>query len=247
MGIGVPSTCMSEGWEDRATQWIAWARRPNFDAYWLYRGSFLDHVVPQPGRMTLDIGCGEGRVSRDLVSRGHSVTGIDASPSLVAAALAADPSSRYEVAQAEDLPFPDAAFDVVVSYNALMDVDDMPAAVSEASRVLAPNGRIAVCVTHPVADSGRFVDDSQSADFVIGDSYFGERQFNDSVERDGLTMRFDGRAFDLESYSTAFERAGLAIELLREPTPAPNVDIDAPGKERWSRIPMFLMARLRKA
>jgi ubiquinone/menaquinone biosynthesis C-methylase UbiE len=45
---------------------------------------------------------------------------------------------------------------LVVAYTSLTDVDDMPAAVAEAPRVLEPGALFAVCLTHPVADSGRF-------------------------------------------------------------------------------------------
>jgi ubiquinone/menaquinone biosynthesis C-methylase UbiE len=123
---------MSPGYDDRADQWLAWARKPDFDAYWRYRDHFFGRIVPAPGRATLEIGCGEGRVARDLGRRGHTVTAVDASAVLVASAAEADPAGRYLVASAEDLPFDTDDFDLVVAYNSLMDVDDMPAVVAEA-------------------------------------------------------------------------------------------------------------------
>jgi ubiquinone/menaquinone biosynthesis C-methylase UbiE len=42
----------------------------------------------------------------------------------------------------------DASADLVVAYNSLMDVDDMPTTVREAARILRPGGRLRVCVTH---------------------------------------------------------------------------------------------------
>ena len=48
-------------WEMRAEQLIAWFRTPEHDSYWRYhREQFLE-LLPPPGRLTLDIGCGEGR------------------------------------------------------------------------------------------------------------------------------------------------------------------------------------------
>jgi ubiquinone/menaquinone biosynthesis C-methylase UbiE len=61
--------------------------------------------VPAPGRATLDVGCGEGRVTRDLAARGHRVIGIDASPTLLGAATDADPDGHYQLADAVALPF----------------------------------------------------------------------------------------------------------------------------------------------
>src|SRR5262249_19026437 len=72
-------------WDDQAHNWIRWARQPGLDSYWRYRPELFE-FVPPPGTATLDTGCGEGRLARDLAERGHRVTGIDASPTLVGAA-----------------------------------------------------------------------------------------------------------------------------------------------------------------
>ena len=231
---------MSKGWDDRADRWIAWARSP-VDAYWRYRDFFFERIVPASGRATLEIGCGEGRVARDLAARGHAVTAVDASPELVDSAVVADASSRYLVATAEALPFDVGTFDLVVAYNSLMDVDDMPAAIREAARVLEPSGRLAVCVTHPLADAGRFAASDGAETFVISGSYLGTRRFEGAYERDGLSMDFSGWAYDLEAYFAAFESAGLVVERLIEPVPSPLEDA------KWARVPMFLMLRCRLA
>ena len=63
------------------------------------------------------------------------------------AATEADPDGEYLVADAAALPFEDASFDLVVSYDALMDAQDMPAAVHESARVLGPGARLCVCVS----------------------------------------------------------------------------------------------------
>src|ERR671935_2628662 len=217
------------GFEDRAQGWLAWARTPGHDAYWTYRDAFFA-IVPTPSRATLEVGCGEGRVSRDLVARGHRVTALDASPTLLSAAAEADPASRYVEGTAEALPFPDAAFDLVVAYNSLMDVADMPAAVREAARVLTPGGRLCACVTHPMADAGTWLDD---AHFAITEPYLEQRYISVPAERDGLAFTFEGPSHPLGDYAGALEAAGLAIEALREPAD--------PAGGRWARVPMFLM------
>ena len=154
-------------WEWQADDWARWARTPGHDAYWLFRDLFFDAIVPTPGRLTLEVGCGEGRVARDLAQRGHTVVALDASPTLTAMAAAADPGGRYVVGDAAALPFGDGCFDTVVAYNSLMDVADMPASVQEASRVLEPGGRLCVCVTHPTADAGKFQSKQPDAPLVI--------------------------------------------------------------------------------
>ena len=232
-------------WEEEARSWIAWARRPGHDAYWHYSPRFFE-LVPPPGRATLELGCGEGRVARDLAALGHRVTGVDSSPTLLTAAKEAQPDAEFVLADAARLPFPSARFDLVVAYNSLMDMDDMPGAVLEGARVLGPSGRFTICVTHPFQDAGRFEEREPGARFVVSGSYFGRRRFDETFTRDGLTMRFRGWCHALEDYARAFEDAGLAIEALREPRAPDAAVAEDPSEERWQRMPVFLFLRLRK-
>jgi len=217
-------------WERQASNWAAWARKPDFDAYWTYSARFFE-LVPEPLGRTLEVGCGEGRVTRDLVKRSHHVVAVDATHDLLTLAREADPESLYMRCDAAALPFADESFDLVVFYNSLMDVDDMETSVREAARVLKRRGRICACVTHPLADAGEF--DSEER-FLIPGNYLGLRRWLElPVARDGLTMNFSGWAYPLETYFKALESAGFAVEALREPA----------GERRWSRIPLFLMWR----
>ena len=138
------------------------------------------------------------------------------------------------------LPFGDGCFDLVVAYNSLMDVDDMPAAVAEAARVLEPGRPLCVCVTHPTADAGRFQSTEPDAPFVITGSYLGRHRVDELFERDGLQMHFTGWRYPIEAYARALEDAGLLIDRLREPA-APATA--RPGHERWRRLPNFLHLR----
>ena len=224
-------------WERQASNWAAWARTPDFDAYWKYAPAFFE-LVPAPRRRTLEVGCGEGRVTRDLVKRGHRVTACDATFELVKLARDADNAGDYLRCDAAALPFQDQAFDLAIFYNSLMDIDDMHQGVHEAARVLESGGRMCACVTHPIPDAGEFESDEDGARFVISGPYLGDRRWIGIVpiERDGLQMEFAGWAYPLEGYFRALEAAGFAIEAVREPR------IDG-GSERWRRIPLFLMWR----
>jgi SAM-dependent methyltransferase len=230
----------NEDWEHAAHDWSAWVRTPGQEgAYGQYSPSFFE-LVPGPGRATLELGCGEGRVTRDLAARGHRVTAIDASPTLLDLAREAHPGGEYLLADAADLPFPDASFDLVVAYNSLMDVQDMAGAVGEAARVLERRGRFCACVTHPLNDAGRFTAREADASFVIAGSYLGRRRYEETVERAGRTMTFRGWCHPLEDYARALEDAGFLIEALREPPVPPEVVEADPAKERRRRIPNFL-------
>jgi 2-polyprenyl-3-methyl-5-hydroxy-6-metoxy-1,4-benzoquinol methylase len=80
---------LRDAWQAHAQDWLAWTRRPGHDGFWqLIQPPLLD-LLPPPGRLTVDVGCGEGRFSRELQRRGHRVVGIDVAAVLVQAAHAA--------------------------------------------------------------------------------------------------------------------------------------------------------------
>jgi ubiquinone/menaquinone biosynthesis C-methylase UbiE len=236
---------MRVGWEDEAENWVRWARTPGHDVYKLYSPAFFEDLVPKTTGPILEIGCGEGRVVRDLIERGYSVVGLDPSPTLISYARGADVRSSYVIAQGEALPFSDNSFEIVVAYNSLQNVNDLSQVVAEAARVLAPTGRLCVCVVHPMVDfPNRFESKDPSAPFVVT-SYYGPRWVDDTVERAGIQMTFTGWAYSLEEYMRAFEDSGLVIELMREPRLA-NAPPERPSLERWRRLPMFLFVRALK-
>ncbi len=226
---------LREAWEARAQEWIAWVRKPGHDSYDRYhRDQFLP-IVPPPGRRTLDVGCGEGRLTRHLASLGHRIVGIDASPTLVEAARAAAPDMELHVADAAALGFDDVSFDRVVSFMCLHDVDDLGGAVAEIARVLEPGGVACLAVVHPINSAGRF---EKHGRFVIRGSYLDSFRYADEVHRDGLTMTFESQHRPISAYFDALAAAGLVVDALREPVTT--------GHDSWSRLPLFLHLRARK-
>jgi ubiquinone/menaquinone biosynthesis C-methylase UbiE len=227
---------LRDAWEAYAPSWIRWAREPGHDSYWTFhRDAFLPSLPP-PGRLTLDIGCGEGRLSRDLRELGHRVVGIDQSETLVRAAREADPGGDYRVADAAELPLEAAAADLAISFMALMDMDDMPAALREVARVLEPGGRLVATVVHPL-NSASFPREHGRHTLVIAD-YRKQRRYSDTVERDGLEMTFESFHYSLEDYWRAVRDAGFVVEDLRE-----LYDDNHPV---WSTVPLFLRLDARK-
>jgi len=126
--------CDCAHWSRNATEWIAWARSPNHDAFWAYRCSLLAFIGTGAGE-ALEVGCGEGRVSRLLKDCGYHVTATDPVQELLLAAQQAGSADEYKVADASDLPFSEETFDLVVAYNVLMDVKNVPMAMREIRRV----------------------------------------------------------------------------------------------------------------
>jgi SAM-dependent methyltransferase len=232
---------LSEVWEAEAERLIKWVRSGH-DSYWrFHRDQFL-RLLPPPGRQTVDVGCGEGRLARDLQELGHRVVAIDRSPSLVAAAREFDPSMDVRLADAAALPLEDSTVDLVVAFMSLQDIDEMPTAIGEVARILEPGGRLCLAIVHPLNSAGRFEQRAPEAEFVIKGDYLGAFRYADTVERDCLTMTLHSWHRPVEAYFIALEKAGLLVEALREPR-VPEQAVGSEASRRWQRLPLFLHLR----
>jgi SAM-dependent methyltransferase len=232
---------LRDAWERNAAEFVSWARTPGHDSYWrFHRDQFLE-LVPPPGRLTLDIGCGEGRLSRDLKALGHTVVGIDASPTMVAHAREADPELDVRLADAAALPVPDGAADLAVAFMSLQDIDDMAGAVAEAARALDAGGRLCLAIVHPLNSAGAFASDDDGSAFVIEGSYLDAFHYSDMLEHEDLRVTLASEHRPLHAYTDALEAAGLRIERLREPRT--TREQTRSGTARWERVPLFLHVR----
>jgi SAM-dependent methyltransferase len=236
---------LRDRWEAHATEWINWARAPGHDSYWRYHRDQFLQLLPPPRQLTVDIGCGEGRLTRHLKDLGHAVVGIDASPSLVAAARTIDPTMRVLRADAAALPLANECADLAIAFMSLHDIDAMRTAVGEAARILEPGGRFCLAIVHPINSAGRFETATREAPFVIKGDYLQPFEYSDAIERDGLSMTFHSHHRPLESYFSALEEAGFLIEALREPK-LPDHAVIFESSRRWQRVPLFLHLRSRR-
>jgi len=103
-------------------------------------GAALDLLDPQPGERILDVGCGEGTLTKKMVERGATVLGIDSSPEMVAAARARGVDAL--LLAAEDMQF-FAEFDAAFSNATLHWVLEKEQAARAIVRALKPGGRFA--------------------------------------------------------------------------------------------------------
>jgi len=109
----------------------------------------------RPGERVLDVACGTGVVTKlaaERVAPGGAVTGLDPNPGMLAVAretTASDLSIDWRQASAEDLPFSDGSFDVVLCGMGLQFFSDRVAGLREFHRVLAPDGRLVANVPGP--------------------------------------------------------------------------------------------------
>jgi ubiquinone/menaquinone biosynthesis C-methylase UbiE len=113
----------------------------------------LERASPQPGEQVLDVACGTGvaaRVIVPLVGAQGQVTGLDINPNMLSVACKQFSDHCEDIdwreGRAEQLPFPDASFDLVTCQQGLQFFSGKTEAASEMRRVLRPGGRAVIAV-----------------------------------------------------------------------------------------------------
>jgi len=132
----------------------------NFEAaaesYDAFMGRYSQYLSPLmadfagvvDGQTALDVGCGPGALTTELVRRlgADHVSAVDPMPHFVAANRQRHPGVSVVQAPAESLPFPDAAFDAALAQLVVHFMADPVGGISEMARVTRPGGVVAACV-----------------------------------------------------------------------------------------------------
>ncbi len=123
----------------------------------------VGRISPVPGMRVLEVACGTGIVTRELLRRlpgDATVVATDLNPPMVdyaRDALGADPRLELRAVDAQELPFADASFDVYLCQFGVMFFPDKALALREARRVLKPGGQLLFNVWSPLPEN-RFAD-----------------------------------------------------------------------------------------
>jgi SAM-dependent methyltransferase len=209
----------------------------------------------------IDLGCGEGSITRLLARRGARMTGVDLSPGMIAEAEAEERREPLGIAYRVDsftrmMGMSPDSFDAAVSTMAMMDCPDFTGAVHEVFRILKPGAPFCFSILHPcfITPATRWVRDGAGCEqaLMVG-RYFEEAAF---VERFRFSRDPDGGVFPpfevprfprrLDTYVNTLIAAGFELTRLEEPRPSEAPAASHPRLKRWrdhAAIFLYLAAR----
>jgi SAM-dependent methyltransferase len=196
----------------------------------------------------LDLGCGDGQISRLLAGAGSRVVGVDPTWNQIRVANERGGGAVFARSEAAELPFPDETFDAVVACLVFEHIDDVDGAIGEVARVLRPGGQFSFFLNHPLLQtpgSGWIDDhtyDPPERYWRIG-AYLVEQDSIEQVEQ-GVFIRFVHRP--LSRYLNALSEHGLVLERMLEPAPPDGFLDQAFEYAEAAAIPRLLYLRLRR-
>ncbi len=237
-----------ELWETHADWWIA-GFTDGVDPEYVEQILPLAAAELEGAHRVLDIGCGEGQLSRLAADQGATVVGIDPTWNCVSVADERGGGVAYARAGAAALPFADATFDTAVACLVFEHIDDVDQAIAEVGRVLAPGGTFCFFLNHPIlqAPGSVWVDDHMvdppEQYWRLG-PYLDETETIEEVELD-VWIRFIHRP--MSRYVNALAANGLRIERMVEPAPPPGFLAQGPGYAASAAFPRLLYVRLTKS
>jgi ubiquinone/menaquinone biosynthesis C-methylase UbiE len=119
---------------------------------------FVNRLNVGPGKHVLDVACGTGNLAVPAAKKGADVTGVDIAPNLIEQAekraAAEGVTAKFEVGDAEAMPYADGAFDVTMTMFGAMFAPRPDVTASELVRVTKPGGTIAMANWTPEAFTG---------------------------------------------------------------------------------------------
>ncbi len=117
---------------------------------------FADFSGVSAGQRVLDVGCGPGALTAELVGRvgPGAVSAVDPSEQFVAAMAERHPDVEVQRAAAEDLPFPDGAFDAALAQLVVHFMSDPVSGLREMARVTRAGGVVSACVWNHAGGDG---------------------------------------------------------------------------------------------
>lgn len=183
----------------------------------------------------LDVGCGEGYVSRYLHSKGHDVTGMDFSAEFVRSANQySTGSENYLVGDVQNLPFSNSSYDAVVANMLFMELENPDNGIAEVARILKKGGKFIFQMLHP---SRGLIGGEKSHYFKSAKHV--KNYLVDGLESPLVSVRYH---HPLSFYTRSLQNNGFVIYHLDEPEPSSKMPKNNPLWEIFKEPNIMIIA-----
>jgi 2-polyprenyl-3-methyl-5-hydroxy-6-metoxy-1,4-benzoquinol methylase len=208
---------ITASWEKNAAEWIRVIDNEEIASRKFTNKAILQILAETPSDKVLDVGCGEGWLTRSLSAMGKTAVGIDAIRALLENARSKGSESYYELsfeAIMAGQPIPEARFDIAVFNFCLYKKDGLAILLANTKKAINKDGFIIIQTLHPY--------------FLIKNGYpYKSRSMENSWE--GLPGNFkDGHSWyarTLEGWISEISESGMQLAELREISNAENLPV----------------------
>ncbi|MBO5416374.1 MAG: methyltransferase domain-containing protein [Clostridia bacterium] len=254
---------MFDEWNNVAEAW----NKNMKDGDWFQRNiiypEILRLLVNTDKKKIIDVGCGNGHLSRFLTIHGAQMLGVDNSQQMLKCCKAYNSDIKYEQLDITDDTFPyEDCFDVAIFNNSMQDMEKYTNGLSNAYRILKKNGHLLIVVKHPcfhgrsdecgwrvtTEDGDTFTTghglteleknkSNYTADFFLINDYLNKSEHT----REWYGLKTTSYARTLQDYINTVIQAGFTIKSISEPSPIPEGQAENPSLyELLTRIPNFI-------
>lgn len=199
--------------------------------------SFWKALGDLKGRSVLELGCGNGVLAGQMLSKGAQVIGLDGSMEFLQEAKKVSEDLKFFQADLNAEPDVEGKFDLIISHMTLMDLRNPSPLVRSIPNFLNPNGRFIFTIPHPV-----FFHQKREKDVQTGNSFKAVRSYlSQETWRINTFGGHDHFHRSLSWYFSLVNGAGLSVDLFLEPphqTASRN-----PLAEFYNEFPLYVLIR----
>lgn len=192
----------------------------------------------------LDLGCGYGDIAEQLIQKGVTkYLGIDSSDNMITLGRSRNSDTKIELVNADitSFDFEPSFYDWVIGRLVLHYIEDLEALLDKIHLSLKPEGHFLFSVEHPILTSSIEKSEGKKKDWTV-DNYFNLG----SRKQTWMGKQVIKYHRTLEEYWRLVNTAGFVVEEIKEGRPRMEMFQSKEEFERRSRIPLFLIVKMRK-
>ncbi len=261
-------TIQTTEWDSIASKWNHAMQNGDWFQHNIIYPTLLKEIGDPGGQRILDVGCGNGHLSRLLQTLGAEATGIDISAKMIENCRQYHSPIEFFTFDITAGQLPREEYDAVIFNNSMQDIREYTAAIRNAAHALKRGGKLLICVKHPCfhatgENTGWYIEKADGSHAYTGPGltdiaasgveyegkYFVTKDYLNSFEhiREWYGETTISYSRTVSGYCDALIDCGLSLTGIKEPKPLPDGEKENPCLYALlQRIPNFIFFTARK-